>query len=316
MALSLKVSNVHENGLELIKRLRGVNSPGKKKLMDALKNSKWKEVYEELLYRIELYTSAKVLNYNRRDLNAIVSSIQQNDIDINVIVDKLIERTVGNTVQQGIKNSVSYGNIGRLTADEFKQMFIKNFPANLFNKEFSIYAEDYPDKKYAAILALDNTAAKYFLNLYGVESDVPNVEFNQLYPEAADLNLGDDIGMDFTDRIFGENYLADLKQFAYKQAGIVKNAVQQGIIWNDDIVLPVPSFPNIDSKLLWKTIQDVVARIEPDETEPTDFILEELTDREIEADLENEVGDSIVFYILEYIVLNIPGYENLGAPID
>jgi hypothetical protein len=98
MAVTLKISNVHENGLELVRRLRGVNSPGKKKLLDALKNSNWKEVYEELLYRIELYTTAKVLNYNRYDLNLILASIRQNDSKINLktIVNSLIKKYILN----------------------------------------------------------------------------------------------------------------------------------------------------------------------------------------------------------------------------
>lgn len=92
MAISLKISNVHENGLELIKRLRGVNSPGKKILLQALKDNDWKSVYKELLWRIELYTSLKVLNYTRKDLVDIATNVRK--AGLNTIVEAAYEKFI------------------------------------------------------------------------------------------------------------------------------------------------------------------------------------------------------------------------------
>lgn len=72
---SLKISEVHNYPNELLKRLRGVNSPGKRKLVADIKDSNWEAVYEELLYRIELYTRNKVVNYTRKVLAELVINI-------------------------------------------------------------------------------------------------------------------------------------------------------------------------------------------------------------------------------------------------
>ena len=90
MAIALKLSNIHLNKDELVKRLRGVQSPGKKVLMDALKQDSYWAVYYELLYRIELYAQAKVLNYTRKDLNSIVMSSKK--IGLDKVIDALFKQ--------------------------------------------------------------------------------------------------------------------------------------------------------------------------------------------------------------------------------
>ena len=88
---SLKISNVHQDLLELLARLSksSVKSPGKKLLRDAIKNNDFPAIYKELLYRIELYTSYKVLNYTRQDLNTIVASVRQ--IGLDNVVESLMD---------------------------------------------------------------------------------------------------------------------------------------------------------------------------------------------------------------------------------
>jgi len=92
MALSLKISNIVGNELELIQRLKKVNSPGKKALLIALKNSNYSAIYKELLFRIELYAENKVLNYTRQDLNTIVTSLRK--VGIDVITNELVKKYV------------------------------------------------------------------------------------------------------------------------------------------------------------------------------------------------------------------------------
>ncbi len=90
--LSLKISNIVGNELELILRLKKVNSPGKKVLLNALKNLDYQSIYKELLFRIELYTENKVLNYTRQDLNTIVTSIR--NIGVDKIVTELLNKYI------------------------------------------------------------------------------------------------------------------------------------------------------------------------------------------------------------------------------
>lgn len=82
---SLKISNVAQNIDELKKRLRGFNSPGKRQLMADIRDENWPAVFKELLFRIELYASGKVLNYTKRDVNMIVDSIFKLGID-NIVI--------------------------------------------------------------------------------------------------------------------------------------------------------------------------------------------------------------------------------------
>jgi len=101
MALSLKISNIVGNELELIQRLKKVNSPGKKALLIALKNSNYSAIYKELLFRIELYAENKVLNYTRQDLNTIVTSLRK--VGIDVITNELVKKYVPVAQQQFIE---------------------------------------------------------------------------------------------------------------------------------------------------------------------------------------------------------------------
>jgi len=100
MTLSLKISNVIGNELELIQRLKKVNSPGKKALMIALKNSNYSAIYKELLFRIELYAENKVLNYTKQDINTIVTSLRK--VGIDVITNELVKKYVPVAQQQFI----------------------------------------------------------------------------------------------------------------------------------------------------------------------------------------------------------------------
>lgn len=91
---SLKISNIAGNELELIQRLKKIQSPGKKRLIDGLKTLDYFEIYSELLFRIELYTELKVLNYTKKDLNNIVIQIRKLGITsiANALVEKIEEK--------------------------------------------------------------------------------------------------------------------------------------------------------------------------------------------------------------------------------
>jgi hypothetical protein len=93
--ISLKISNVHEYPQELIARLRGVQSPGKVKLITSLKNEDWESVYQELLYRIELYASAKVLNYTRQAIIDVTKAIFK--VGVKRIASELYNKFVNST---------------------------------------------------------------------------------------------------------------------------------------------------------------------------------------------------------------------------
>jgi len=90
--ISLKISNVHENGLELISRLRGVKTPGKKILLESIKNNDWKSVYAELLYRIELYAALKVLNYPKQIVNDTALNVKK--VGLQVLVDAMYDKYI------------------------------------------------------------------------------------------------------------------------------------------------------------------------------------------------------------------------------
>jgi hypothetical protein len=97
--VALKLSNIHQNKDELLKRLRGIQSPGKKILVEALKQEAWWTVYFELLYRFELYTELKVLNYTRQDINSTVLSTKK--IGIEKVVDALFSKVFpGKTISK------------------------------------------------------------------------------------------------------------------------------------------------------------------------------------------------------------------------
>lgn len=111
--IALKLSNIHQNKDELIKRLRGIQSPGKKILLEALKQDAYWTVYFELLYRLELYCENKVLNYTRKDINSIVLS--NNKIGLDKVVDALFNKTFPGknvseqqqeVIQEAVQNAV------------------------------------------------------------------------------------------------------------------------------------------------------------------------------------------------------------------
>lgn len=92
MATSLKISNVFENREELTKRLKSIKSPGKAKLAKALATNDWKSIYTELLYRIELYTSLKVLNYTKKDVNDIAMTLKTKKLSIADVVENIVAK--------------------------------------------------------------------------------------------------------------------------------------------------------------------------------------------------------------------------------
>lgn len=87
---SLKISNILGNEDELKKRLRGIQSPAKRKLLKAISENDYKTIITELLFRIELYTKAKVLNYTRPDIKMIVESIANHGV--NVVSDAVFNK--------------------------------------------------------------------------------------------------------------------------------------------------------------------------------------------------------------------------------
>jgi len=134
MVLSLKISNVIGNELELIQRLKKVNSPGKKALMIALKNSNYSAIYKELLFRIELYAENKVLNYTKQDINTIVTSLRKVGIDI--ITNELVKKYVPVAQQQFIAPTAEI-----IQPEVFKQQVIEN----ITETSEVLNTEDYED---------------------------------------------------------------------------------------------------------------------------------------------------------------------------
>lgn len=92
--IALKISNIYENGIELVQRLKKIKSPGRKTLLDALKVNNWFGVYSELLFRIELYAETGVLNYTKQDLNGITSAINTGKTSVSVLAKACIDKYV------------------------------------------------------------------------------------------------------------------------------------------------------------------------------------------------------------------------------
>lgn len=88
----LKISNIYGNELELIQRLKKSKSPGKKALLNYLKINDWKGIYSELLFRIELYTQEKVLNYKPAEVDIFVSTIRK--IGSPLIVTEMLNKYI------------------------------------------------------------------------------------------------------------------------------------------------------------------------------------------------------------------------------
>lgn len=89
---SLKISNLHEVGNleELKRRLRPVKTPSKAKLLKAIRDENWFEIYKDLIFRIELYTRKKALNYTKQDVNNIVNGMHAHGLD--TLVQGMIDK--------------------------------------------------------------------------------------------------------------------------------------------------------------------------------------------------------------------------------
>lgn len=71
---SIKLSNIHEHKVEVLKRLRGKNIINKAKVIKAIKTDDWEYVYKEILYRLESYTMEKIVNYTRKDIQLLITA--------------------------------------------------------------------------------------------------------------------------------------------------------------------------------------------------------------------------------------------------
>ncbi len=103
MAISLKISNIIGNELELIQRIKKVKTPVMNNVLKALASNDYKTVFYELLYRIELFCETKVLNYTRQDLNTIVTSSRK--VGIDKIVNELYKKYQPEIQQQEIQQA-------------------------------------------------------------------------------------------------------------------------------------------------------------------------------------------------------------------
>src|ERR1035437_7683956 len=138
MAISLKISNVAENATELFERVKKAapkNQNFVKRLLENIAKNNWKQVYSDLLFRIELYSSLKILNYTRQDLNGIVEKIHS--VGVDKIADALIEKL------ETVKISKSTVESKIETPESFlvfaKQFWTANF-ASTDPKEFTQFA--------------------------------------------------------------------------------------------------------------------------------------------------------------------------------
>lgn len=109
--VSLKISNITQNTTELVKRLRGFQSPGKKVLLQAIKDNDYESIITELLYRIELYTKARILNYRAGDLLIIQNTIAKFGLQT--------------TVKSMVKNFVPTQN-GKSQVQNKRQQYFRN----------------------------------------------------------------------------------------------------------------------------------------------------------------------------------------------
>ncbi len=90
--IPLKISNIQGNELELISRLKGINTPWKKTLLTSLSNGNWLAVYQDLLYRIEFWSENKVLSYTKQDLNTITKLVRE--VGLPVVAQECVKKYV------------------------------------------------------------------------------------------------------------------------------------------------------------------------------------------------------------------------------
>ena len=185
MALSLKISNVIGNELELIQRLKKVNSPGKKALLVALKNSNYSAIYKELLFRIELYTESKVLNYTRQDLNTFVTSLRKVGIDL--VVTELVKKYV--PVAQQVFIEEQEVTVDDITNNKELQELIEEIYAPYVDE---ISLEDFTELcEYGMESFTDHSDIKEILSnedegFYGVIQDIQSHELAEQFEESGD----------------------------------------------------------------------------------------------------------------------------------
>lgn len=138
MAISLKISNAAENSEELslrVQKLAPKNQKFVRRLLDSIANNDWKQVYSDLLFRIELYSSLKILNYTRQDLNVIVEKTHSLGIDpiVNALVSKIEATKIANaTVEAKIETPENFLVFA-------KQFWTENFQSTE-PKEFTQFA--------------------------------------------------------------------------------------------------------------------------------------------------------------------------------
>ncbi len=86
--LSLKISNVHENGLELISRLTKLKYENM--ILNAISKNDWYTVYYQLLSRIDFFVDEGILDYKKKELLVITQPIIDKQFTLNEIVNALM----------------------------------------------------------------------------------------------------------------------------------------------------------------------------------------------------------------------------------
>lgn len=188
--ISLKISNVHENSLELIQRLRGVKSPGKKLLLDAIASQNWEVIYEELLYRVELYSQYKVLNYSRKDLNDIVLGVRK--VGIKDVVKALITKLSLNISTTPKQVYVPVGNLvlDDLKVDELHEVLFEtsdeyDFKSIWIDNLFTLHENDIP--------LIIEAYLKFYDDVSLLEGENPKTEISEFSVFCASTGWGIDI---------------------------------------------------------------------------------------------------------------------------
>ncbi len=145
MPLSLKISNVFENPLELISRLKKIKT--KTVINKALAENNWYSVYYELIYRIEFYAENKVLNYRKTDLFVITQPVLTNKVTIEQLAEACVKKYVKEIDNLNESTSVNVADIFDTIIKKFNEAKIPSDTKLYDSGELLIQLGwDYPDK--------------------------------------------------------------------------------------------------------------------------------------------------------------------------
>ena len=169
--IPLKISNIQGNELELISRLKGINTPWKKTLLKSLENRNWLAFYQDLLYRIEFWSEKKVLNYTKQDLNLITNLTRK--VGLLVVAEECVKKYVTSPDQAPVPVQVADAKMDEVTY--FPDAYVKTEEETEEQKALELVKECadevFPFLKLQFVKLIRNGELKSWKNLFDISFD-------------------------------------------------------------------------------------------------------------------------------------------------